>query len=183
MKKKSPNSIHFSKSNPCAVAADFKGGELSSDGGLLRLKEVERKLGLTKAVAQRLGDERQQGKVEPTVTTRLRQRVRARCAGWEDRSDGDQLRQDAVHQLAAGEAERASAPALGRFDNAQARRTARAVNEELVEQFIAAKKKAPPVLIRDFDAPDTPVHGQQEGRFFHGYYKSSACLPASTTRR
>lgn len=177
MKKKSPNSIHFSRSNRCAVTADFNGGELSSDGGLLLLKEVDRKLGLTKSVAQRLGDERQPGKVAHTVTTMLRQRVMALCAGWEDLNDAEQLRQDSVHQLAAGEAQLASAPTLCRFENAQSRRTALAVNEELVEQFVASKRKAPPVLVLDFDATDTPVHGQQEGRFFHGYYNCYCFLP------
>src|ERR1035438_4689388 len=65
-----------------------------------------------------------------------------------------------------------SAPTLSRFENARDRASAWAVNQELVEQFIRSKPKAPAYLILDFDATDTPVHGQQEGRFFHCYSRS-----------
>ena len=82
-----------------------------------------------------------------------------------------------MHQLASGAEELGSAPTLSRFENAQNRASAWAVNEELVEQFIRSKPKAPAYLILDFDATDTPVHGQQEGRFFHGYYNCHCFLP------
>ena len=76
--------------------------------------------------------------------------------------------------------ERRSSAALRPCPASRMRRTGRvrwAVNEELVEQFIRSKKKAPAYLILDFDATDTPVHGQQEGRFFHGYYNCHCFLP------
>ena len=82
-----------------------------------------------------------------------------------------------MHQLASGAEELGSAPTLSRFENAQNRASAWAVNEELVEQFIRSKPEAPAYLILDFDATDTPVHGQQEGRFFHGYYNCHCFLP------
>jgi hypothetical protein len=92
-------------------------------------------------------------------------------------NDAAELAQDPVHQLASGAEELGSAPTLSRFENAQNRASAWAVNEELVEQFIRSKPKAPAYLILDFDATDTPVHGQQEGRFFHGYYNCHCFLP------
>lgn len=177
MKKKSPKKLRFSRSNRRTVEADFNGGAVSSDGGLLLVKEADRKLRLIERVAGRLDDNRQQGKVRHETATMMRQRVMALCAGWEDLNDAEQLRHDPVHQIAAGQDALASAPTLSRFENAQSRKAALAVTEELVEQFIASKKKAPPVLILDFDATDTPVHGLQEGRFFHGYYNCYCFLP------
>src|SRR5690606_35178030 len=82
-----------------------------------------------------------------------------------------------VHQLAAGAESLASAPTLCRFENSQSRQAAWAVNIEMVEQFIASHKTPPAYLMLDFDATDTPVHGQQEGRFFHGYYDAHCFLP------
>ena len=102
------------------------------------------------------------------------------CAGWEDLNDAEALAEDPLHRLAAGAEPLGSAPTLSRFENAQSRASARAVNEELVEQFIRSKPKPPAYLILDFDATDTPVHGQQEGRFFHGYRKTPLPSPTRT---
>jgi hypothetical protein len=159
------------------VEGRFDGGEVSSDGGLVLMREVDRRLGLIKSVARRLGDARQKGKVRHGVETLVRQRVMGLCAGWEDLNDVGELANDPVHQLASGAEVLGSAPTLSRFENARDRASALAVNEVLVEQFIRSKKKAPAYLILDFDATDTPVHGQQEGRFFHGYYNCHCFLP------
>lgn len=168
----------FSSTKGRQVEADFTGGQVSSDGGLLLAREVDRKLGLIGRVARRLSDERQSGKVVHEAETMLRQRVMGLIAGWEDLNDAQTLRHDPVHQIAAdSESELASAPTLCRFENQQARAAAWAVNAELVEQFIASHRKAPAVLILDFDATDTPVHGNQENRFFHGYYDCHCFLP------
>jgi hypothetical protein len=145
---------------------------------LLLVREVDRKLALIRRVARRLSDERQGGKVVHANETMLRQRVMGLIAGWEDLNDAQTLRTDPVHQVAAGSAGAlASAPTLCRFENRQARAAAWAVNSELVEQFIASYAKAPALLILDFDATDTPVHGNQENRFFHGYYDCHCFLP------
>lgn len=160
------------------MEVDFTGGQVSSDGGLLLAREVDRKLGLIRGVGSRLSDERQSGKVVHEAETMLRQRVMGLIGGWEDLNDAQTLRHDPVHQIAADSAsELASASTLCRFENQQARAAAWAVNAELVEQFIAAHRKAPAVLILDFDATDTPVHGNQENRFFHGYYDCHCFLP------
>ena len=178
MGKSKDGRLTFTSSNGRQVQADFMGGQVSSDGGLLLAREVDRKLELIRRVARRINDERQVGKIVHGAETMLRQRVMALIAGWEDLNDAQTLRLDPVHQVAAGsDAELASAPTLCRFENAQARSTAWAVNTELVEQFIASRTQAPAVLILDFDATDTPVHGNQENRFFHGYYDCHCFLP------
>ena len=178
MGKAQEKKLAFTSAKGRLVEADFGGGQVSSDGGLLLAREVDRKLALIRGVARRLEEHRQRGKVVHGAETMIRQRVMALIAGWEDLNDAETLRHDPVHQVAAGSgAELASAPTLCRFENAQSRAAAWAVNAELVEQFIASHRKAPPVLILDFDATDTPVHGNQEGRFFHGYYDCHCFLP------
>ena len=178
MRKIQGKQLTFSSTKGRQVEADFTGGQVSSDGGLLLAREVDRKLDLIRRVARRLSDERQGGKIVHANETMLRQRVMGLIAGWEDLNDAQTLRTDPVHQVAAGsEGELASAPTLCRFENRQARAAAWAVNIELVEQFIASHAKAPAVLILDFDATDTPVHGNQENRFFHGYYDCHCFLP------
>lgn len=178
MRKIQGKRLTFTSTKGRQVEADFTGGQVSSDGGLLLAREVDRKLDLIGRVARRLSDERQGGKVVHATETMLRQRVMGLIAGWEDLTDAQTLRTDPVHQVAAGGAgELASAPTLCRFENRQARAAAWAVNVELVEQFIASHAKAPGTLILDFDATDTPVHGQQENRFFHGYYDCHCFLP------
>lgn len=178
MEKSESEQLTFTSIKGRQVSADFRGGEVSSDGGLLLMREVDRKLGLVANIAARLSEPRESGKVQHENETMLRQRVMALIAGWEDLNDAATLRSDPVHQVAAGSGEAlASAPTLCRFENRQDRAAAWAVNQVLVEQFIASHAKAPAVLILDFDATDTPVHGKQEGRFFHGYYDCHCFLP------
>jgi hypothetical protein len=178
MTENSTKKIGFTSAKGRAVEAAFDGGAVSSDGGLLLMREVDRKLGLIRDISRRLDDARQLGKVRHGCETMLRQRVMALIAGWEDLNDAQLLRHDPVHQVAAGAGEDlASAATLCRFENGQTREAAWAVNFALVEQFIASHRKAPPVLVLDFDATDTPVHGKQEGRFFHGYYDCHCFLP------
>jgi hypothetical protein len=178
MRKFQNKRLVFTSTKGRQIEADFEGGQVSSDGGLLLVREVDRRLALIRKIAQRMTDRRQSGKVRHSVETMMRQRVMALVAGWEDLNDAEALRQDPIHQVACGRDEvLASAATLCRFENRQARATAWAVNQELVEQFIASRSKAPAMLILDFDATDTPVHGQQEKRFFHGYYDCHCFLP------
>jgi len=178
MGKTQAKKLSFTSTKGLQIEADFEGGQVSSDAGLLLVREVDRKLKLVRGVARRLEDGRQGGKVVHRAETLIRQRVMALVAGCEDLNDAQTLREDPVHQIAAGSDDTlASAATLCRFENAQSRAAARAVNTELVEQFIASHAQPPPVVILDFDATDTPVHGNQEGRFFHGYYDCHCFLP------
>ena len=160
------------------VRVDLKGGEVTSDAGLLLIREVDRQLGLTERAARQLVDKRQKGKVRHEVLGMLRQRVYGLVAGYEDLNDFDTLRQDPLLQTVTGRIETlASAPTLCRFENGQDWRAAFAVNELLVEQFMGSFAEEPEEIILDFDATDNPVHGLQEGRFFHGYYDHYCFLP------
>lgn len=158
--------------------ADFSGGAITSDGGAPLLREMDRRLGLMKAVAAELADGRQAGKVEHSMQSLLRQRVYALALGYEDGNDHQQLRHDVALQSAVGRNEvLASPPTLCRLENQADRKQCLAVSKVLVEQFIASFSAPPQELILDFDATDAPVHGHQVGRFFHGYYDNYCFLP------
>ena len=123
-------------------------------------------------------DERRGPGVQHQVLTMLRQRIYGLCAGWEDLNDAHVLRHDPLLQTLAGSDEAlASAPTLCRLEQWQDRQTAWAVNQLLVELFLDSFKEPPEELILDFDATDDPVHGKQQGAFFHGYYDTYCFLP------
>ena len=108
----------------------------------------------------------------------VRQRLYAIALGYEDLNDHDGLRQDVALQTAVERDQwLASASTLCRFENRADRGTAWRLHEVLLDQFIASFKRAPKKLILDFDATDDPVHGEQDGRFFHGYYRHYCFLP------
>ena len=160
------------------IEADFSGGEITSNGGVLLLRQADRLLGLTASVAGRLADARQRGKVEHGFTAMLRQRVFALALGYEDVNDHAALRFDLALQTAAGRDRALASPStLSRFENAAGRAWAWRVHEVLVAGFIASFDAPPEELILDFDATDDAMHGKQEGRFFHGYYDHYCFLP------
>jgi len=160
------------------VEADFSGGEITSNGGVLLLRQADRLSGLTASVAGRLSDGRQKGKVVHGFAALLRQRVFALALGYEDVNDHAALRHDLALQTAA-ERDRvlASPSTLSRFENAADGDWAWRIHEVLVDSFIASHSAPPEELILDFDATDDAVHGRQEGRFFHGYYDHYCFLP------
>jgi len=156
----------------------FDGGDVTSDGGLLLLRQIERKLGLLKAVAEALPDPRNPYLVEHTTEQMLRQRVFGLCQGYEDLNDHDQLRGDLAMQTALEKKrEAASSPTLCRFESRADRSVAVETHRILIEQFVASFDQAPEELIFDFDATDDIVHGEQEGRHFSGYYDNYCFLP------
>jgi hypothetical protein len=160
------------------VELAFDGGAVTSDAGLLLLRQTDLKLGLLERVVPHLPDPRDPTLIEHTTLALLRQRVYAIAQGYEDLNDHDRLRHDpalstALGKLTAG----ASSPTLCRFENRADRKAAVAIHEILVECFIASFATPPEELVLDFDATDDPVHGRQEGRFFHGYYDHYCFLP------
>jgi hypothetical protein len=160
------------------VAADFCGGDITSNGGALLLRQADRLSGLTASVAGRLVDDRQRGKVEHRFTAMLRQRVFGLALGYEDVNDHAALRHDLALQTAAERDRTLASPStLSRFENAADRPWAWHIHEVLVADFIASFETPPEELILDFDATDDAVHGKQEGRFFHGYYDHYCFLP------
>lgn len=164
------------------VVLDFAGGWLTSDAGLLLLREVDRRLGLLDAINAVIPDPR-----DPRLTIHeqrelLAQRIMALAAGYEDGNDHQTLRGDPALQTAVGrvpDVERplGSPPTLCRLENRISRATHLRLHEVLVEQFLHSFEQPPEEIILDLDATDDPLHGEQEGRFFHGYYDGYCYLP------
>ena len=170
--------IDFGRLGRRVVEGRFDGGSMTSDGGVMLLGQTDRKLGLLDAAARCIPDPRNPLLIKHAVRDMLRQRVYGLALGWEDLIDHGSLREDVAMQTAIGvEREVASAPTLCRLENWADKRTAWRLHQVLVEQFIASFKQAPQELVLDFDATDNPLHGQQEGRFFHGYYDCYCYLP------
>lgn len=164
------------------VVVDFAGGWLTSDAGLLLLREVDRQLGLLDAINTVVPDPR-----DPRLTVHeqrdlLGQRIFALAAGYEDGNDHQTLRVDPALQIAVGrvpdeERPLGSPPTLCRLENRITRATLVRLHEVLVKQFLNSFAQPPEEIILDLDATDDPLHGEQEGRFFHGYYDGYCYLP------
>ncbi len=170
--------VEFPRVNGRIVAANFDGGDITSDGGVLLLRQADRLLGLSEAIAQALTDSRRQASCDHDVRSLLRQRLYAIALGYEDLNDHEALRQDVALQTAVERDQcLASASTLCRFENRADRESAWRLHEVLLDQFIASFKRPPKKLILDFDATDDPVHGEQDGRFFHGFYRHYCFLP------
>lgn len=163
-----------------AVVAGFDGGLISSDAGLLPIRQLDQRLGWTQAVADLLGDSRQAGKVDHTLLAVLRQRLFGLVAGYEDANDHTRLRHDPILQTVAdrdGQA-LASQPTLSRFENAVTARQVAEINRLLVKMFLQRMDgKKPDRLVLDIDPTDDPCHGGQQLALFNGFYGQHMYLP------
>ena len=160
------------------VQAEFSGGEITSDGGVLLLRQIDRRLGLLKAIDEVIPDPRDPRYFTHSQLSLLRQRVYGIALGYEDLNDHQTLRTDLALQTAVDRDEALGSQAtLCRLENRTDRQVAIRIQEVLVDQFIASWDTPPEELILDFDATDDPIHGHQEGRFFHGYYNQYCFLP------
>jgi hypothetical protein len=164
------------------IVADFAGGTLTSDSGLLLLREVNRRTGLIPAIAAALADPRDPTRITHELTTLLSQRIFGLAAGYEDLNDQQTLRHDPLLAVLAEQRPDpdqplASPPTLCRLENTLDRASLWRLAEVFVEQFLTSYQTPPEELILDFDATDARLHGQQEGRFFHGYYGDYCYLP------
>ena len=161
------------------VQAEFTGGDIIREGGVILLRQVDRRLGLLAAVDRVLPDPRDPRLIAHSQLSLLHQRVYGLwCVGDEDLNDHSTLRTDVALQTAVEREQRlASAATLCRLEKRGDRRAMWRLHEVLVEQFIASFPTPPPELILDFDATGDPVQGHQEGRFFHGYYDQYCFLP------
>jgi hypothetical protein len=175
------------------VVASFDGGTITSDAGALLLGGTDRAIRLTERFASCFTDTRVAELVEHSVATMLTQRVIGIALGYEDLIDHDELRHDPVLAVLAGklEAHRADcAPLAGkstlnRLELSRPEPTRyhkvshdpAAIETLLVDLFLEAHRRAPEQIVLDLDATDDPLHGQQEGRFFHGYYDCYCYLP------
>lgn len=170
--------IEFGRVGRQVIEADFSGGDLGSDGGLLLLRQVDRRIGLTRQAAAVLRDPRDRKRIHHELRDLLAQRIYGLCQGYEDLNDHDRLRRDTLMQTAVGVMQPlASSPTLCRLETSANRAQAVALHRVLVEQFIASFEVAPTELVLDLDASDVPLHGEQELREFHGYYDHHCYLP------
>jgi hypothetical protein len=185
------------------VVASFDGGRISSDGGLLLLREVAKRTGLLERFARGFTDYRDSRYIEHTVEELVGQRVLALAQGYEDLNDHDTLRDDLLLALAVGKPDLTGAQRSHKRDRGHAlagkstlnrlERTPEklAVKERytkivydamriealFTDDFIRAQPSPPEEVVLDLDATDDPLHGKQEGRFFHGYYGCYCYLP------
>ncbi len=180
----STDALDFERLGSRQVVGNFDGGRLTSDAGALILREVDRRIGLIDALNSCIPDPRDPLLTQHEQVTMLTQRIFGIALGYEDLNDHQTLRGDLAMQVAAGvqpeeDDPMASPSTLCRLENRIDRRTLAKLAEVFVEQFIAARASqgAPKELILDFDATDDPLHGHQEGRFFHGYYDNYCYLP------
>jgi hypothetical protein len=182
--------LRFARVDRRQIVADFQGGDLTSDGGLPLLREVDRRIGLIDALNAAIDDPRCPWLIEHDQRTILAQRIFALAAGYEDLNDHQTLRNDTLLQtltdrrLKCGQKEQdplSSPSTLCRMENRARRRDLVRFCRVLVEAFIASHPTPPEELVLDFDATDDAVHGNQEGRFFHGYYDHYCFLPLYVT--
>ena len=175
------------------VVAGFDGGAITSDAGALLLGATDRAIRMTERFAGCFSDRRVPGLVEHSVRTMVMQRVFGIALGYEDLTDHDELRHDPVMAVLAGKlasrrsdcAALAGKSTLNRLELSRAVPTryhkighdAGRIEALFVDLFLDAHRRAPEQIILDLDATDDPVHGHQEGRFFHGYYDCFCYLP------
>jgi hypothetical protein len=175
------------------VVAAFDGGQVTSDAGALLLGAADRAIGLVRRLAGCFIDGRAPELVEHTVETMLMQRICGIALGYEDLVDHDELRHDPVLAALAGKLEArrkdcaplAGKSTLNRLEHAplapscyhKIGHDGAAIERLFVDLFLEAHRTPPEEIILDLDATDDPLHGHQEGRFFHGYYDCYCYLP------
>jgi len=189
-----PEQLEFSCVGRRRVVAAFDGGTVSSDAGALLLGRADEAIGLIDRLAGCFIDERRADLIEHTVRTLIGQRVFGIALGYEDLNDHEQLRHDPAFAALLGklEAGRSDCAALagkstlnrlelhareGSDRYHKIRPRSQDIEQLFVELFLQAHAQVPEQIVLDLDATDDPLHGHQEGRFFHGYYDGYCYLP------
>ena len=174
--------IRFTSLGRQQLVADFSGGPITSDAGAVLLRQVDQRLRLFDRIDSIVPDPRDPESIVHTQRTLIAQRIIAIACGWEDLNDHERLRLDPLMQIVTGrgvdhQQPLASTPTLCRLENRVSHKTCVELSKLLVELFIESFDSPPTELTLDFDATDDPVHGQQEGRFFHGFHGGYCFLP------
>lgn len=164
------------------VQVDFNGGQISSDAGVLFLREIEKKIGLIKRMASVIPEWRHLGYVKHSITQLLTQRVFQIACGYEDSNDSNSLRDDPLFKLGCNkqldsDVALASQPTMCRFENAPSKTILYRMARGLVEHFIDSYKKAPEAILLDIDETDDPTHGSQQMSLFNAYYDTYCYQP------
>jgi hypothetical protein len=164
------------------VSANFDGGAISSDGGLLLLREADRRLGLTRMLAACVQDRRDPSRISHGIEEMLLFRIMAIACGHEDADDCDALRNDPLFKLAAGRlpesgAPLCSQPTMSRFENMPTRMGAARMTAMMVDVFCKSFRKRPAAITLDIDDTCDPVHGGQQLSLFNAHYDTHCFLP------
>ena len=164
------------------VSVGFDGGMLSSDSGVLLLREVERRLGIASRLAACLKDRRDADRIEHRLEEMLRLRMFAIAAGYEDANDCNKLRDDPVFKMAVGRAPESGAalcsqPSMSRLENAPSKIEIARLMGAMVDQFCASYNRAPVSIILDIDDTFDAVHGKQQLSLFNAHYDERCFLP------
>ena len=157
------------------VDLSFTGDQISSDGGLLLLREVENQLGLIDRISDCITDNRDQRYIDHTLKEMLTQRVFQIAAGYEDCNDCDDLRDDMIFKVCAGRLpqsgqELASQPTMSRLENSIDSKDLYRMGQQLMDTFIASYAREPEVIILDCDDTNNNTYGKQELNLFNYYY-------------
>ncbi len=164
------------------VELDFNGGDLSSDTGLILLRQIEQKIGIIKRIADVLPDDRHQSYIHHDLWHLLSQRVFQIAAGYEDGNDCDSLRRDPILKMACdkmpqSDAPLASQPTMSRFENSLDSKDLYKIADAIVAHFISSYDKPPKAILLDLDDTDDPTHGQQQLSLFNNWYHEYCYQP------
>lgn len=164
------------------VTADFDGGRLTSDGGVMLLAMAERRLGIAQRLARCFPDARDPARITHTLADMIRARVFAIACGYEDANDLEYLRKDPAFKLACGRlpdsgVDLCSQPTLSRLENAPSLKDAIRLTYALVNQWIASYEREPASVILDIDDTCDVVHGHQQLSLFNAHYDERCFLP------
>jgi len=199
-----PSQLKFHGLGKREVVGKFDGGNITSDAGGLLLRETEKRIGIIRGFAKCFEDLRDPDRIEHTVKELVSQRVYGLALGYEDLNDHDELRQDSLLAVLVGKEDPEGESRIRKQDKGKAmagkstlnrleltpaeptetdKRYKKIIMKEdqidrlFVDVFLQAHAEAPKEIILDVDATDDPLHGNQEGRFFHGYYMNYCYLP------
>src|SRR3972149_9299350 len=164
------------------VEVGFTGQDISSDGGLLLVKEVERQIGIIKAITSCLADSRHQGYVQHSLQEIASQRVYQIVAGYEDANDCNKLRDDNILKMSVGRSPvsgkaLASQPTMTRFENAPTVREVYNIAYAFAQHFVSSYQTEPSVIIIDCDDTNSDTHGNQQLSLYNDYYGEYCFMP------
>lgn len=175
MKENTQLSLFFDNISGKKVIADFEGGDVTTDSGVLLLRCVEKRTGIIKRLCKAINDKRHQSYVEHELYNLLLQRIYQIACGYPDANDSDELRTDpgfkcACDRLPFSDADLASQPTMSRLENGISRTSLYRMSLALIDTFINSYPKSPRRIILDIDTTDDAVHGGQQLSLFNGYY-------------
>ncbi len=174
--------LEVSGSGTKPIFMNFEGGDLTSDAGVLLLKEVDQQVGLTDKMVKAMPDYRDQRYINHTYMELLQQRIAQIACGYEDANDCNELRTDPIFKIFSGrnpesDADLGSQPTMSRFENSISRTNLYRLAEVFINCFIESYDKEPEVIVLDFDDTDYETHGNQQLTLFNDYFKQWGYMP------